>query len=60
MSGYDLNIQQSQHRKYLHSAIVVAELKLRNIERHIFGAHFMERADHAAFEGRSVRRVGGA
>ena len=27
--------------------IVVAELKLRDVERHIFGADFVERADHA-------------
>src|SRR5208282_632074 len=33
-------------------AIVVAELKFRNVERHIFGAHFVESADHAAFEDR--------
>src|SRR4051794_10400694 len=28
--------------------IVVAELKLRDVERHIFGAHFVERAQKAA------------
>lgn len=31
-------------------AVVVAELKLRDIQRHIFGRHFVERADHAALE----------
>jgi len=33
-------------------AIVIAELELGNIERHIFAAHFVERADHAALEDR--------
>jgi hypothetical protein len=33
-------------------SVVVAELKFGNIERHIFAAHFMERADHAALENR--------
>jgi len=33
-------------------AVVIAELKFSDIERHIFGAHFAERADHAAFEDR--------
>jgi hypothetical protein len=32
--------------------IVVAELKLRNVQRHVFGAHFVERAHHAALEDR--------
>jgi hypothetical protein len=32
--------------------IVVAELKLRDVERHIFGRHLVERADHAALEDR--------
>lgn len=32
--------------------IVISELKLRHVERHIFGAHLMERADYAAFEDR--------
>jgi hypothetical protein len=32
--------------------IVIAELKLGDIERHIFSAHFMERADHATLENR--------
>ena len=30
--------------------IIVAELKLGDIERHIFSAHFVERADHAALK----------
>src|ERR1700733_3475204 len=30
--------------------VVVPELKLRDVERHIFLADFVERADHAAFE----------
>jgi hypothetical protein len=40
-------------------AVVVAELKLRDIERHIFCAHLVERADHAALEDRpkSLNRV---
>jgi len=40
--------------------IIIAELELGNIERHIFAAHFVERADHSAFENRpeSVDRVG--
>jgi hypothetical protein len=33
-------------------AIVIAKLKFRDIERHIFAAHFVERADHAALENR--------
>jgi hypothetical protein len=32
--------------------IVVAELELGNVERHIFAAHFVERADYAALEDR--------
>jgi hypothetical protein len=32
--------------------VVIAELELGNIERHIFPAHFVERADHAALENR--------
>jgi hypothetical protein len=31
-------------------AVVISELKLRDVKRHIFGRHFMERADHTAFE----------
>ena len=44
--------------------VVVAELELRHIERQIFTAHFMERADHAtlqdgpeAFNGVGVHRA---
>jgi hypothetical protein len=33
-------------------AIVVAELKLGDVQRHIFGADLVERADRAAFEDR--------
>ena len=33
-------------------AIIIAELELCNIERHIFAAHFVECADHAALENR--------
>jgi hypothetical protein len=33
-------------------AIVIAELELGNIERHIFPAHFVECADYAALENR--------
>jgi hypothetical protein len=32
--------------------IIILELELGNIEWHIFSAHFVERADHAAFENR--------
>jgi hypothetical protein len=32
--------------------IVIAELELGDIQRHIFSAHFVERADHAALEDR--------
>ena len=32
--------------------VVVAKLEFRDIERHVFGAHFVERAHHAAFEDR--------
>jgi hypothetical protein len=31
--------------------IVVAELKFRDVQRHIFGAHFVECTDYAALEG---------
>jgi hypothetical protein len=34
------------------SPIVISELELGNIERHIFAAHFVERADHSALEDR--------
>jgi hypothetical protein len=30
----------------IHS-VIISELKLRDVERHIFGADFVERADHA-------------
>jgi hypothetical protein len=33
-------------------AIIIAELELGDIERHIFPAHFVERADNAALENR--------
>ena len=33
-------------------AVIVAKLKLRDVQRHIFGAHFVERTDHAAFKDR--------
>jgi hypothetical protein len=33
-------------------SIVIAELEFGNIERHIFAAHFVERADYAALEDR--------
>jgi hypothetical protein len=33
-------------------AIVVAELELGNVERHVLGAHLVERAHHAALEDR--------
>ena len=41
-------------------AVVVAELKFRDVQRHIFGADFVERADHAALEDRpeAFNRVG--
>jgi hypothetical protein len=32
--------------------VVISELEFRNIERHIFAAHFVERADYAALEDR--------
>jgi hypothetical protein len=33
-------------------AVVIAELKLRDVQRHVFGAHFVERADYAVLEDR--------
>jgi hypothetical protein len=33
-------------------SIVVTELELGNIQRHIFAAHFVERSDYAALEDR--------
>jgi hypothetical protein len=32
--------------------IVISELKFRDVERHIFCAHLVERADHATLEDR--------
>src|SRR5690242_10606340 len=32
--------------------VVITELELGDIKRHIFSAHFVERADYAAFEDR--------
>ncbi len=32
--------------------IIITELELGNIERHIFAAHFVECADHATLEDR--------
>jgi hypothetical protein len=32
--------------------VIISKLELGNIERHIFAAHFVECADHAAFENR--------
>lgn len=32
--------------------VIVAELELGDIERHIFTAHFVERSDNAALEDR--------
>jgi len=41
-------------------AVIVSELKLRDVQRHIFAADFVERADDAAFEDRpeALDRVG--
>ena len=33
-------------------AIIVAELKLGNVERHVFGRHLVQRADNATLEDR--------
>jgi len=33
-------------------AIIITELKFRDVKRHIFGRHFVERADHATLEDR--------
>ena len=33
-------------------AVVIAELKFRDIQRHIFAAHLVERADRSALEDR--------
>jgi hypothetical protein len=40
--------------------VIIAELKLRNVERHVFSTHLVERADHAALEDRpeTFNRVG--
>lgn len=39
--------------------VVVAELKLRDVQRHIFGRHFVERANHATLENapKALNRV---
>src|SRR5438034_10986701 len=34
------------------ASVVIPELKLSDVERHIFGADFVEGADNAAFENR--------
>jgi hypothetical protein len=41
-------------------AVVVAELKLGNVQSHVFPADFVERADNTALEDRpeSLNRVG--
>ena len=41
-------------------AVIVAELKLGNVKRHIFAAHLVEHADNTAFEDQSesLNRVG--
>src|ERR1700747_392730 len=41
-------------------AIILSKLKFSDVERHIFGRHFVERADNAAFEDRpkTFNRVG--
>jgi hypothetical protein len=33
-------------------AVVISELKFRDVQRHVFGAHLVERAHHAALEDR--------
>src|ERR1700732_507490 len=33
-------------------AVIISELEFGNIERHIFAAHFVERADNTALEDR--------
>jgi hypothetical protein len=40
--------------------IIVSKLKLGNVQRHIFDAHFVERADYATFEDRpeTFNRIG--
>src|SRR6202521_80530 len=40
--------------------VVVAELKLRNVQRHVLGADLVERADHAALKDapKAFNRVG--
>ncbi len=42
------------------AAVVISELKLRDVQRHIFGADLVERADNAALEDRpeTLNRVG--
>src|SRR5437762_364625 len=42
------------------ASVVIPELKLRDVERHIFGADLVEGADNAAFENRpeAFNRVG--
>ena len=42
------------------TAVIVSELKLGDVERHIFGGHFVECADHATLEDRpeTLNRVG--
>src|SRR5262249_56439364 len=39
-------------------AIVVAELKLRNVQRHIFRRHLVERCDPAALQDRRHNHTG--
>ena len=41
-------------------SVIVPELKFGDVQRHIFGAHLVERADHAALEDRpeTLNRIG--
>jgi len=41
-------------------AVVIPELKLRDVQRHVFGAHLVERTDHTTLEDRpeTFDRVG--
>jgi hypothetical protein len=53
----------SAYRRSEHAGIktiIVSKLKLRNVQRHIFGAHLAERTDYATFEDRpeTFNRIG--
>ena len=51
--GIDASAARYSRTKYIDVlSIVIAELKFRDVQRHVFGADLVERADHAALNQR--------